>query len=141
MNDETTRLINEEPAPMGQSQSNNTTNGNPNKSSKKGVKKGKTAMAAAGGKQMAFQDNSDNCYDRYYLISLSHNQALYQLLVMLIDVAEDFRRLPFLLFEDAVEIGDVIESTIIADLGYRCGGVYQQAARMSETHIYDIVGY
>ncbi len=43
----------------------------------------------------------------------------YQLLMMLIDVAEYLRRLSLFLFEDTVEVGYVVEAAVVAYLCYR----------------------
>ena len=58
---------------------------------------------------------------------------------MLVDLAEHFWGLPFLLLEDAVEVRDVVESAVVADFRYGCGGVYQHPGGVAEAHVNNVV--
>ena len=53
---------------------------------------------------------------------------------------ELLRRAFFFSFKYPVEIGQVVEPTIIADFGNGPGRIYQQTCGKSQTNVYDIVG-
>ena len=53
--------------------------------------------------------------------------------------AELFGRTIFLLLENTVEVGQVVESALITDFGHGHGRVYQQAAGKTDTDIDDII--
>ena len=52
----------------------------------------------------------------------------------------EFRgRAVFLTLEYAVEVGQVVEAALVANLGYRHGSVYQQARRVAKAYVDDVV--
>lgn len=55
-------------------------------------------------------------------------------------LTELFRGAPFSLFEDAVEVGEVVEATVVADLADGVGGVDQQAGGIAQADVDDVVG-
>ena len=65
---------------------------------------------------------------------LSDNHFLLE-----VRLAELRGRAVFLALEYAVEVRQVVEAALVANLGYRHGGVYQQARRVAETYVDDVV--
>ena len=55
-------------------------------------------------------------------------------------LTELFRGAPFSLFEDAVEVGEVVEATVVADLADGVGGINQQAGGIAQADVDDVVG-
>ena len=55
-------------------------------------------------------------------------------------VPELFRGAILLFLEDPVEIGEIVESALIADLGDRSLGVHQHTARVADTDVGNVVG-
>ena len=65
---------------------------------------------------------------------------LYKFFMMLVEVAENLGRMSFLFLEDAVEIGDVVESAVVAYFRDRCCGIHQKTGSVSEPYIDNIIG-
>ena len=56
-----------------------------------------------------------------------------------IELSELLGRAIFLLLEDTVEVGKIVETTFVADFGNGHGGVYQQAAGKTDADVNDII--
>ena len=56
-------------------------------------------------------------------------------------VAESSWRTAFLLLEDAVEVADVVEAAVIANLCHAGFGIHKKAGCIAETDVDDVVAY
>ena len=61
-------------------------------------------------------------------------------LVAVIGVAEVGRGATLAFLEDSVEVGNVVEARLVADLDHRHGGIDQEAGSIAQTDVDDIVG-
>ena len=57
----------------------------------------------------------------------------------LVHLAERLGRAILFLFEDTIEMADIIEPAIIANLGYRLRRIDKRAHRVAQPHIYYII--
>lgn len=65
----------------------------------------------------------------------SNNQLRFAVVL-----TELFRGAAFPLLEDAVEVGEIVEATVVADLADGVGGVNQQTGGIPEADVDDVVG-
>ena len=55
-------------------------------------------------------------------------------------LTELFRGTAFPLLEDTVEVGEIVETAVVADLADGVGGVDQQAGGIAQADVDDVVG-
>ena len=68
-----------------------------------------------------------------FLTALDYNLAL------VVVFAKGRRRATFFLFENSVEIADVIKTAVVANFGNAGGGVYEVAGRIAKAGVNDVV--
>ena len=60
--------------------------------------------------------------------------------MMLVNLTEYLGSVYLFLLEDTVEVGDVVEAAGVAYFGYRSCGAHKHLRRVTQAHIYHIVG-